>query len=526
MYIRLAAFFIFFIIVMIVLIIILKITKITEKPTSSQINSSNSQVSSLLSIGSDPAVFNPPPVWVTDGNEFPLDPAIPNDRSCNAATNLNNVCVFYSFEPVNEFYPPNIKYTSLLDTNGCTSSTSTIECSALPNVGQTCLWPDQLFAMYGRQRCAQNATVNSGNKCTRQDGTFANAGEFDCFYSGCSTNGSAKIGACTSPLELIILTSDPQYFYKDETNLNHNPLQAMACLTLEYVHSSGSSTFSFNSGECSIKNLSFVANDQCTTLAPCKSQWWAVQNYTIAANGNLTPSPKGEFMSIYDRNTGLFLAPVGFNPISSTPLQFSYTQLQNKIDLTLVPDRSATPGVWWMNVPDVKGGLLCLLPDGTLPANEFQKATSSPLCSAPNQIIFTSGWKNAALHFTTPQSTQTFILNSGSIIFDKNLMNNTQIDPNYSGDPPKPIWPTGDPVNPLGNTPNGVVGGTPSKVFLSNYIVNYQYYQPSGCTNIWTTTSTATQCTTGRCCANNFEVGFLDYGMYNLTINNQQAPQN
>lgn len=550
MYIHIVIFFVIAVIIAILLSLIIYYSGGTKSPSVQSVNATHS----ILTIGSNPDEFIVPALWQIHNQNFPLDPCDITQGDKCVGIDDPNPCKFFNFTSVDNFYPPSYKLSTIFDTGGCDGSKiGDVTCESFPiNNFQTCFWPDQLYAMFGSQTCFAPPLPNAGNKCTRQDGTTALVGDKDCFYTSCLSSGgtsSSGLKACSSPLEMIMFNYQPEYFFKNSQDLTQNPLFAMACLQVSYLvdPSTSEGRFIFTSEVCDVRKTTYKLTSTCgqSSSELCQSQFWVVTSYTITPTGELSQSDTGNLISIYDRNSGLYLAPAGFNPLSKTPYKIGEELLNPPTydsadaDLTLLGDISDNPGVWWMNVDTISTGLGCTQPGSDNTPNALGRVN----CGSPPQIIFTSGWKYVAPIINNQSKLLSFIISSPSMMWK------------YTNDPAEPTetgvngfinnlsydrdkWPNSPPVNLLGKTANGYPESSqpfPVKVVLRNFVINYEGYQPSICVDPWVSGSpyssipisqcgdTSSESTTQRCCANNLNVGMLDYTLYNAYVNQKHA---
>jgi hypothetical protein len=144
--------------------------------------------------------------------------------------------------------------------------------------------------------------------------------------------------------------------------------------------------------------------------AVCRSSTWVITRY-VAQNRSVAQSNSGPLVSIQDRGTGQYLAPVGFTPGFNYDLGLIRPPVTDPrttpphVDLTLVTDLSnQAPGAWWYLYP---GGIGPCIDD----------SSGFVDCVIPPQLVFVSGWQ----FFDQPSLTFAVLVTMASISYYPNL---------------------------------------------------------------------------------------------------------
>lgn len=204
---------IFFIIAIVFLIFFIVFKAFNKKNISTRPNPPSSAVADSATI---------PQPWDKDCEKYPLG-SVDRDR-CNSfpLDPFGQACQYYTFPSI-DFQP---SQPSLIKINqGCPNNS----CFTFPEITQTCLWSDQLYAFYGTHRCKafpDNIPFASWG-CVGQAGNYLPTNTQEILAAACP--GSKP---CADKISFIILNFD---FTKLTVigNPPTNPLINMSCL--EYI---------------------------------------------------------------------------------------------------------------------------------------------------------------------------------------------------------------------------------------------------------------------------------------------------
>lgn len=493
MYIPIVLFIAIFFGVLIALAVILKIFRVYEPIQQQDI------IDPVISLGSDPKDFIIPSMWQTSSKQYPLDP-VQNIPGCVVYPSdaplppENEICYLYKFK-TNNYYPPKYKFdASYLDgcqTNGLCSK---------GELQRNCIFPDEAYLMRGARTCNNPAAAesNAGKGCISNTGSFAPNGTTECAYSQCYSPGTNEpLPPCSGQLSFLTMNLLPNYV---NTTLQ-NPASNFLCIQLNY--SSGGSGVVLS--ECNIQKNTFDPLGDCSNNQ-CQTQIFQIIRYSFNTFGDLVLSNNGPFISIRDRNSGLYLSPVGFNPQSPSTLSlkqipaggYKYPNYDSALDSTFVygvtfsPDFSTlTPGVWWYLSPQ-NTTLECL-------------DVSNVSCTGVPQLLFVGNIINSV------QRTDTFFNNSNLWITSYSL----SFWPNYN------IVPNAN----LSNTPRNPTtltewDNSSVALYLIPYVID---------TYKNTDFPSANPCNTSNCSnpqvdgSYNLNIGFVPIDAYNSFINSQKT---
>lgn len=439
MYIPIVLFIAIFFAILVALALTLKYLGFFNAPSKKEV------IDPVISLGSQSIDFTIPSMWQHKSTDYPLDPVQPGPGCVIYPDNAvippeSQICYLYSFK-TKDFYPPKFKF----DASYLETCESTGFCQKKEN-DQLCLYLDQAYLMKGAKECNNPAQAesNAGKGCISNTGQFAPNGTTECSYTQCYFPGTTSpLPPCPGELNFVNLNYLTGYINPDP-KYNLNPVSNLLCLQYNYL-SNGQSSVTLE--ECNIQKSIFDSSGNCLA-GDCETQIFQIIRFAYTSLGDLTESPNGPFIAIRDRNTKLFLAPVGFNPNSPSTLplnpipaggyQETYPVIPQFVyDVTFSVDAdSPLKGAYWYLTPE-ENSINCL-------------DVANVLCRGPQQLIFIGNYiQNLARNNNVLPSSPQLWYTSYSLAFWPNyntipVSNNNPIPRN-----PKtitPVWHGNDTV--------------------------------------------------------------------------------